>query len=215
MRIDLSKEQINSIVFALEQTNTNLEEQMSGTKYGESATNILMESLAVSKATRLYLEEILKTKYNYFSWGLFMIYTRLTRIAIKMAFQAHQGQIDKAGLPYILHPIHLAEQMQTEEETCVALIHDIFEDSDQIYVDLITKTFSNEIVDALKLLTHDKSISYFDYILSIKNSKNQSAINVKLADLKHNSDLTRLDKVTEKDIARNKKYLKAIEILNS
>lgn len=65
-----------------------------------------------------------------------MIYTELTNKAIKLAYQAHEGQLDKAGMPYILHPIHLAEQMDDEISTCVAILHDVVEDTDVTFEDL-------------------------------------------------------------------------------
>ena len=140
-----------------------------------------------------------------------MIYTDNTRKAMKIAYKVHDGQVDKAGLPYIFHPIHLAEQMDTEEECIVALLHDVVEDTDVTFEDL-EKEFSQTVIDALKLLTHDKSVDYMEYEKKIKN--NPIARNVKLADLKHNSDMTRLLSVTEKDIERYNKYQKAIQILS-
>lgn len=140
-----------------------------------------------------------------------MIYTDNTRKAMKIAYKVHDGQVDKAGLPYIFHPIHLAEQMDTEEECIVALLHDVVEDTDVTFEDL-EKEFSQTVIDALKLLTHDKSVDYMEYVKTIKN--NPIARNVKLADLKHNSDMTRLLSVTEKDIERYNKYQKAIQILS-
>lgn len=140
-----------------------------------------------------------------------MIYTKNTRKAIIIAYNAHINQKDRSGLPYILHPIHLAEQMDTEEECIVALLHDVVEDTEVTFKEL-EKEFSKTIIDALKLLTHDKETDYFEYIEKIKS--NPLAKKVKLADLKHNSDETRLEKITEKDITRNKKYVKAIKILS-
>lgn len=140
-----------------------------------------------------------------------MIYTDNTRKAMKIAYKVHDGQVDKAGLPYIFHPIHLAEQMDTEEECIVALLHDVVEDTDVTFEDL-EKEFSQTVIDALKLLTHDKSVDYMEYVKTIKN--NPIARNIKLADLKHNSDMTRLLSVTEKDIERYNKYQKAIQILS-
>ncbi len=140
-----------------------------------------------------------------------MIYTKNTRKAIIIAYNAHINQKDRSGLPYILHPIHLAEQMDTEEECIVALLHDVVEDTEVTFKEL-EKEFSTTIIDALKLLTHDKDTNYFEYIERIKT--NPLAVKVKLADLKHNSDETRLEKITEKDIARNKKYVKAIRMLS-
>ena len=140
-----------------------------------------------------------------------MIYTKNTRKAIIIAYNAHINQKDRSGLPYILHPIHLAEQMDTEEECIVALLHDVVEDTEVTFKEL-EKEISTTIIDALKLLTHDKDTDYFEYIERIKT--NPLAVKVKLADLKHNSDETRLEKITEKDIARNKKYVKAIRMLS-
>ena len=139
-----------------------------------------------------------------------MIYTDNTMRAMKIAYKAHDGQVDKSGVPYIFHPIHLAEQMDTEEECIVALLHDVVEDTNITFEDL-GKDFSKTIIDALKLLTHDKSVDYMEYVKSIKN--NPIAKKVKLADLNHNSDKTRLLSISEKDIERHKKYQKAIEIL--
>lgn len=140
-----------------------------------------------------------------------MIYTKNTKKAIIIAYNAHINQKDRSGLPYILHPIYLAEQMDTEEECIVALLHDVVEDTD-ITLEELEKEFSKTVIDALKLLTHDKDTDYFEYIEKIKS--NPLAVKVKLADLKHNSDETRLENITEKDIARNKKYVKAIKMLS-
>ena len=140
-----------------------------------------------------------------------MIYTKLTKKAMKIAFEAHKNQVDKTGLPYIFHPFHLAEQMNDEKTVCVALLHDVAEDTDITVEQLKNEGFYDEIIDALKLLTHNKSVPYMDYVAEIKN--NPTATLVKLADLKHNSDLTRLDDVDDEAKERNKKYKKAIELL--
>ena len=139
-----------------------------------------------------------------------MIYTKNTNKAIIMAYNAHMGQKDKSGIPYIFHPFHLAESMDTEDECIVALLHDIVEDTDVTFEDL-EKEFSNTVIEALKLLTHDKNDPYNEYILKIKT--NPIAKKVKLADLRHNSDVTRLEHITPKDILRNEKYNKAINTL--
>ena len=140
-----------------------------------------------------------------------MIYTKNTRKAMNIAYNAHNGQMDKSGVPYIFHPIHLAEQMDTEEECIVALLHDVVEDTDITFENL-EKEFPIEVIQCLKLLTHDKSVDYIEYVKKIKD--NSIARKVKLADLKHNSDRTRLISTTERDEERYKKYKKAIEILN-
>ena len=139
-----------------------------------------------------------------------MIYTKNTRKAMKIAYDAHHGQLDKSGVPYVYHPIHLAEQMKTEEECIVALLHDVVEDTD-ITFEQLANEFSDTIIQALKLLTHDDSVDYMDYVRKLKH--NAIARNVKLADLHHNSDVTRLDEMSEKDKLRNKKYSEAMRIL--
>ncbi len=142
-----------------------------------------------------------------------MIYTTLTKKAMRIAFEAHKEQTDKTGIPYIYHPIHLAEQMSDEAETCVALLHDVIEDTDMTFEQMEAEGFTPEIIAALRLLTHDENVSYLDYVAEIK--KNAIATKVKLVDLKHNSDLTRLDHVDEKAIIRVEKYKKAIALLTN
>ena len=140
-----------------------------------------------------------------------MIYTALTKKALRICFYAHKDQVDKTNMPYVFHPFHLAESMDDEISTCVALLHDVVEDTNITFNDLEKEGFSEEVIGALKLLTHDLDVPYMDYVRKIK--ENPVAAKVKLADLKHNSDLTRLDKVTEIDLERNKKYNEAIELL--
>lgn len=141
-----------------------------------------------------------------------MIYTNLTKKAIKICFDAHKDQVDKSGMPYVFHPFHLAEQMKDEYTTVAALLHDTVEDTYVTFEYLAENEIPDEIIDAIKLLTHDESVPYLDYVEKVK--ENNIAKVVKLADLKHNSDLTRLDEVREKDLIRVEKYKKAIEILN-
>ena len=141
-----------------------------------------------------------------------MLYTKLTKKAMKIAFAAHKNQTDKNGIPYIYHPIHLAEQMADEKTICVALLHDVVEDTDITFEQLAREGFPDDIIEALKLLTHDDSIQYMDYVKEIKS--NPIAAAVKLADLKHNSDLTRLDVIDEKAINRAEKYENAISLLS-
>ena len=140
-----------------------------------------------------------------------MIYTAMTKKAMKLAYEAHQGQIDKNGMPYIFHPIHLAEQMADENTTVCALLHDVVEDTPYTLADLRAMGFPPEIIDALTLLTHDKGVPYMDYVRKIKTNRIASA--VKLADLRHNSDLSRLDTVDEDALKRVKKYKQAMSIL--
>lgn len=140
-----------------------------------------------------------------------MIYTELTKKALKLCFDTHKDQVDKSGLPYVFHPFHLAEQMEDEYTTVVALLHDVVEDSDMTLDDLTSMGYPGEVVGALRYLTHDEAVPYMEYVKKIK--ENEIATRVKLADLRHNSDLSRLDNVTEKDLERVKKYREAMEEL--
>jgi len=142
-----------------------------------------------------------------------MIYTELTKKAMRIAYDAHKEQVDKAGLPYIYHPIHLVEQMNDEVSACVALLHDVVEDTVMTFEDLSAQGISVMVIDALKLLTHDEAVSYTDYVQKIKDSENQAAIAVKLADLRHNLDVSRLEAVDGKALERLANYRKAIEVL--
>ena len=139
-----------------------------------------------------------------------MVNTKLTRKAMKIAYNAHINQVDKSEVPYIYHPIHLAEQMNTEIKCIVALLHDVVEDTDVTFEQL-KQDFPEEVIEALKLLTHDKNTDYMEYVKKLKT--NPIAKKVKIADIKHNADETRLEKITVKDIARRNKYKKALEIL--
>lgn len=140
-----------------------------------------------------------------------MIYTKMTKIALKMCFEAHKNQVDKSGMPYVFHPFHLAEQMQDEDTTIVALLHDVIEDTEYTIDDLRDRGFSDKVIDAISLMTHDLSVPYMEYVAQIKT--NPIATAVKLADLKHNSDMTRLESITAKDEERAEKYRSAIELL--
>lgn len=139
-----------------------------------------------------------------------MINTKMTREAMKIAYNAHYNQFDRAGVPYIYHPIHLAENMDSEIACVVALLHDVVEDTD-IRMEELAKTFPKEVIEILKLLTHDKEVDYMEYIKGIK--ENAIARKVKIEDILHNADETRLDTITEEDIVRREKYKKALEFL--
>lgn len=141
-----------------------------------------------------------------------MIYTQATKKAIKLMFEAHKEQVDKSGLPYVFHPFHVAEQMQDETTTVVALLHDVVEDTDYTLEDLREMGFSEEVCGAVALMTHEEDVPYMDYVRQIKT--NPIATQVKLADLRHNSDPTRMDAVTDRDIARAEKYQEAIRLLS-
>ena len=140
-----------------------------------------------------------------------MLYTDATKRAMKLCYQAHRYQTDKSGIPYVFHPIHLAEQMDDEATTVTALLHDVVEDTAYTIKDLEALGFAPEVLDALTLLTHADGVPYLEYVAAIK--QNPIARAVKLADLAHNSDLTRLDTVDAKALARVEKYRQAIALL--
>ena len=142
-----------------------------------------------------------------------MIYTDMTKKAIRLMFDLHKEQTDKSGLPYVFHPWHVAESMDDEITATVALLHDAVEDTDLTLEDVREAGFPEEVVAALGCMTHDDSVDYMDYVRAL--APNAVARKVKLADLRHNADITRLDAPTEKDLARREKYLKAIELLEN
>lgn len=142
-----------------------------------------------------------------------MVYTPLTKRAMAIAYQAHHGQVDTSGVPYIFHPLHLAEQMQDEISCCVALLHDTVEDTD-VTLEALAAEFPEPVVEAVALLTHEPGTDYFDYVRNIK--ANPIAMKVKLADLAHNSDESRFAGVAvpkEKIGWYRQKYSRAKAIL--
>ena len=137
--------------------------------------------------------------------------TDIVKAADEYAARKHEGQVDKAGVPYINHPRAVAAKLDSDVEKAVALLHDTVEDTDAT-VEEIKEVFGEEIADAVEVLTHPKDEPYMDYIRRIWT--NRLARDVKLADLEHNMDLSRLNgKATEKDLERVEKYKKAREIL--
>ena len=140
-----------------------------------------------------------------------MIYTALTCEAMKIAYAAHHGQVDKGGIPYIFHPMHLAEQMEDEYTTCVALLHDVVEDT-EVTLEELAKIFPEEVIEAVRVMTHGDDEPYYDYVRRVK--ENPIAKIVKLADLRHNSDESRMPEASEeKRLYFREKYRKAFEIL--
>jgi len=134
--------------------------------------------------------------------------------AIAVALNAHEGMVDKSGVPYILHPLHLMMQMDTDEARITAILHDVVEDSDTTLDELAEMGFSTDVLKALELLTHDKdNVLYPDYILGI--NENDLARKVKLADLAHNMDQNRLPMpLTVCDEERLQRYQLAWETLS-
>lgn len=144
-----------------------------------------------------------------------MLYTPLTCKALCLAYQAHQGQFDPCGMPYIFHPFHLAEQMDDEASVCVALLHDVVEDT-AVTIEEIAGQFPPDVVEAVRLLTHNDDEAYEAYLTRIK--ANPLALKVKRADLKHNMDETRhcTGTVASERIARwRAKYQRAAAILGN
>ena len=131
--------------------------------------------------------------------------------ALELARKYHSGQVDKAGKPYINHILRVAENCKTEKQKIVALLHDIIEDTEITKEDLYYFGFNQEVVEAVGILTKRSDILYDDYIRRIRN--NELARQVKICDLKDNSDLSRLKRVTEQDIKRASKYRKALAFL--
>lgn len=120
-----------------------------------------------------------------------MIYSEIIKKASKIAHEAHKDDVDKAGYPYLMHPLYLAFQMTDEDSVCVALLHDVIEDHSNKYsFELFEKEgFNENVITALKLLTHAPNVPYMEYIKAIKT--NETARRVKIADLQHNLDLSR------------------------
>ena len=137
------------------------------------------------------------------------------RRAYKIAEAAHQGQVDKAGVDYINHPLTVAANVgENISAIIIALIHDVAEDTALTTTELKEKIpLTDEEFQALELLTHDKNIPYLKYITKIKSNK--LARIVKIADLKHNSDLSRIKNPSSKDFERIEKYKAALKILNA
>ena len=140
-----------------------------------------------------------------------MLYTPLTKQALRLCFEAHKDQVAKSGAPYVFHPFHLAEQMETEETVVTALLHDVAEDTACSVADLAAMGFPESVTDALALLTHDETVPYLEYVAAIKADPVARA--VKIADLRHNSDLSRLDQPDEQALRRREKYQKALALL--
>lgn len=129
--------------------------------------------------------------------------------ALQFAQKAHEGQVDKSGVQYFLHPVRVSYMALTDDEKIVALLHDVLEDTHYTVEDIKREVTNNDcIIQALELLNHDKSVPYFDYIRKIRGSKNCLAINVKKYDIADNTDPNR-GKVHNRE-----KYSNALSILN-
>lgn len=133
--------------------------------------------------------------------------------ARKIAEDAHDGQVDKAGDAYYFHPLSVSRMVNSNAEKAVAWLHDVVEDTDWTLDDLKAEGLPEYIVDAVGAITHGDDEPYGEYIARVK--ANPIAREVKIADLKHNLDLNRLPEVTVKDIERCRKYLDALQVLIS
>jgi (p)ppGpp synthase/HD superfamily hydrolase len=133
--------------------------------------------------------------------------------ALQIAVQAHAGQKDKSGAAYIFHPIRVMMRCTSPEAKIVGLLHDVVEDTSVTFEDLEADGFSEDVMAALRLLTHASEVPYADYIDQVKT--HPIAIEAKLADLEDNMDIRRLLEVDDKASKRFKKYLAAYRYLRS
>lgn len=132
-------------------------------------------------------------------------------LAISLANKVHATQLDKAGQPYILHPLRLMLKFDSEDERIVAVLHDVVEDSDTTLSDLIDMGFSSAIVSAIDCLTKKTNEDYEEFIGRV--SLNPLATKIKIEDIKHNLDLSRIHQIQDKDLVRVKKYHIALKFL--
>ena len=125
---------------------------------------------------------------------------------LHIATTAHHGQFDRGGNPYILHPLRVMSFLKTDDEElqCIALGHDVIEDTNTTYKDLRDAGISERVIDGIRALTKQPGQTYEEYKAGVFAS--EDAMRVKICDLRHNTDIRRLKGVTEKDIARMAKY---------
>ena len=140
-------------------------------------------------------------------------YAKLLDLAIKIVEKAHTGQIDKAGKPYILHPLTVMAQMDDVEGKIVAVLHDAIEDSDMTITELSQQGFPDLITEAIAAITKLDGELYDDYLLRVMG--NAIALKVKIADVRHNMDISRIDNPTARDFQRLEKYQKVLKQLTA
>ncbi len=140
-------------------------------------------------------------------------YNQLLELAIKVATEAHAGQVDKGGKPYINHPQAVAASLTNTEYKIVAYLHDVCEDTSITFDDLKDMGFTYRIVNSIRLLTKTDELTYEEYLRRLRMDSCARA--VKMADLKHNMDITRIPNPSEKDYARIEKYKKSLAFLES
>ena len=139
--------------------------------------------------------------------------SKLLEIAIDLSQYAHEGQVDKAGQPYFLHVQAVADGVDTEELKVIAYLHDICEDTPFGIDDLTELGFPDKIVQSVRVLTRAKGTPYSEYIAAVKRDDN--ARKVKISDLRHNMDISRIPEPTEADYRRLEKYKKALDYLTA
>lgn len=131
----------------------------------------------------------------------------LLETAIQIAVEAHAGQTQRNGQPYILHPLRVMNRVHTEEEKIVAILHDVVEDTEWTLAQLEERGFAPHLLHAIDCLTKREGEAYEDFVT--RSASDPIAIQVKLADLEDNMDIRRLREVTPEDLGRLQKYLKA------
>ena len=134
--------------------------------------------------------------------------------AIEIAVEAHKGQIDKGGSPYILHPLRVMMSVNGESEKIVAVLHDVVEDSDWTFDALLAEGFAVEAIEALKSVTKESEDEGYDLFIQ-RAMRNPIGRKVKIADLRDNLDVTRISDMTDKDVKRINKYKKALKLLSA
>ena len=132
--------------------------------------------------------------------------------AIQIALEAHKGQLDKGGNPYILHPLRVMMSVDFELEKIVAVLHDVVEDSNWTFEALLAERFSIEVIEALKSVTKKSDNEDYDSFIQ-RAIRNPISRKVKIADLRDNLDVTRIPELGEKDLQRISKYKKALKTL--
>jgi (p)ppGpp synthase/HD superfamily hydrolase len=132
--------------------------------------------------------------------------------AIAIAVEAHRGQRDRYGAPYILHPMRVMSRMRTNTERVVAILHDVVEDTDWTFTQLKEEGFPEEVIEALDHVTKQEGESYEDFVK--RTARNALARRVKLADLEDNMEVNRMPEVSEAERKRLEKYLSAWRFLS-
>lgn len=180
------------------ESDSSLEEIEAGW-YTRSEIRELLKKEFFAARTQAYLYLWSREEFDYVS------------LAKEIAKKAHAGQKDKAGKDYITHPETVASLVDTKELKAIAWLHDVLEDSDMTEEDLLAAGIPAGIVEIVKILTHKKGETYREYIEHI--AQNRKATLVKIADLTHNSDLSRIPEPTMEDVLRREKYLRYLEML--